>query len=94
VLPEADRLFDPSVAYESLAIRAGGARCSPIPLCSLCGVAPWKTCKDFVTTQERPGEIPYGSVGPYGTLHVAMEMLAASAGIKLLHVAVSRAGRR
>ena len=30
--------------------------------------------------------IPYGSSGPYGTLHVAMEMFAASAGIKLLHV--------
>ena len=39
-----------------------------------------------------PGEIPYGSSGPYGTLHVAMEMFAASAGIKLLHVPFRGAG--
>ena len=49
--------------------------------------SPWKTLKDFIDdARKRPGAIPYGSSGPYGTLHVAMEMLAASAGIKLLHV--------
>ncbi len=36
--------------------------------------------------------IPYGSSGPYGTLHVAMEMFAASAGIRLLHVPFRGAG--
>src|SRR5205085_10944729 len=49
--------------------------------------APWKTLKDFVDdARARPGQIPYGSSGPYGTLHIAMEMFAASAGIKLQHV--------
>ena len=43
--------------------------------------APWKTLQDFVDdAKKRPGEIPYGSSGPYGTLHIAMEMFAASAG--------------
>jgi len=42
--------------------------------------------------KKRPGEIPYGSSGPYGTLHIAMEMFAASAGIKLLHVPFRGAG--
>ena len=49
--------------------------------------APWKTLQDLVDdAKKRPGQIPYGSSGPYGTLHVAMEMFAASAGIKLQHV--------
>ncbi len=55
--------------------------------------APWKTLQEFVDdAKKRPGEIPYGSSGPYGTLHVAMEMFAASAGIKLLHVPFRGAG--
>ena len=55
--------------------------------------APWKTLQDFVDdAKKRPGQIPYGSSGPYGTLHVAMEMFAASAGIKLLHVPFRGAG--
>lgn len=49
--------------------------------------------QDFIDdAKKRPGEIPYGSSGPYGTLHVAMEMFAASAGIKLLHVPFRGAG--
>ena len=55
--------------------------------------APWKTLQEFVDdAKQRPGQIPYGSSGPYGTLHVAMEMFAASAGIKLLHVPFRGAG--
>src|SRR5665213_2707184 len=55
--------------------------------------APWKTLADFVDdAKKRPGQIPYGSSGPYGTLHVAMEMFAASAGIKLLHIPFRGAG--
>src|SRR5829696_275618 len=80
VLPEADRLFERKPAYEvsQLAIPAD---------------APWKTLKDFVEdAKKRPGEIPYGSSGPYGTLHVSMEMFAAEAGIKLLHVPYRGAG--
>ena len=43
--------------------------------------------QEFVDdAKKRPGQIPYGSSGPYGTLHLAMEMFAASAGIKLQHV--------
>ena len=55
--------------------------------------APWKTLQDFVDdAKKRPGQIPYGSSGPYGTLHVAMEMFAAIAGIKLLHIPFRGAG--
>src|SRR5450631_1621477 len=93
VLPEADRLFDRPVAYE-VAQFAPVARVLADPtLLAVTASAPWKTLKDFVDdAKKRPGEIPYGSSGPYGTLHVAMEMFAASAGIKLLHVPFRGAG--
>ncbi|MEA3193298.1 MAG: putative tricarboxylic transport rane protein [Betaproteobacteria bacterium] len=48
---------------------------------------PYKTLKDFVdAAKANPGKINYSSSGVYGTLHVAMEIFAASAGIKLFHV--------
>jgi tripartite-type tricarboxylate transporter receptor subunit TctC len=48
---------------------------------------PYKTVKDFVdAAKEKPGKINYSSSGVYGTLHVAMEIFADAAGIKLFHV--------
>ena len=48
---------------------------------------PYKTVKDLVeAAKANPGKINYSSSGVYGTLHVAMEIFASSAGIKLFHV--------
>ena len=48
---------------------------------------PYKTIQDFVASAKAfPGRMNYSSSGVYGTLHVAMEMFANSAGIKLFHV--------
>ena len=48
---------------------------------------PYKTLKDLVdAAKAKPGTINYGSSGVYGTLHVAMEIFAAAAGIKLFHI--------
>src|ERR1700719_387269 len=93
VLPEADRLFDRPPVYE-VAQFAPVARVLADPtLLAVPASAPWKTLEGFVEdAKRRPGEIPYGSSGPYGTLHVAMEMFAASAGIKLLHIPFRGAG--
>jgi tripartite-type tricarboxylate transporter receptor subunit TctC len=87
VLPEADRLFDRPAAYE-ISQFAPIARVLADPtLLAVPASAPWKTLQEFVEdAKARPGQIPYGSSGPYGTLHIAMEMFAASAGIKLMHV--------
>jgi tripartite-type tricarboxylate transporter receptor subunit TctC len=87
VLPEADRLFGRQPAYEvSQLIPIARILADPTML-AIPVSAPWKTVQDLVEdAKKRPGEIPYGSSGPYGTLHIAMEMFAASAGIKLLHV--------
>jgi tripartite-type tricarboxylate transporter receptor subunit TctC len=93
VLPEADRLFERPVAYEvSQFVPIARVLADPT-LFAVPAAARWKTLKDFVDdAKARPGQIPYGSSGPYGTLHIAMEMFAASAGIKLLHVPFRGAG--
>src|SRR5438270_7613830 len=86
VLPEADRLFDRPVAYELSQFMPIARVLADPTLLAVPASAPWKTAQDFVEdAKARPGRIPYGSSGPYGTLHVAMEMIAARAGNKLLH---------
>jgi tripartite-type tricarboxylate transporter receptor subunit TctC len=93
VLPEADRLFDRPVAYEVSQFAPIARVLADPTMLAVSASAPWKTVEEFVAdAKKRPGEIPYGSSGPYGTLHVAMEMFAASAGIKLLHVPFRGAG--
>lgn len=93
VLPEADRLFARPVAYEVTDLVPIARILADPTLLAVPASSPWKTLKDFVEdAKKRPGDIPYGSSGPYGTLHVAMEMFAAEAGIKLLHVPFTGAG--
>jgi len=93
VLPEAERLFARTPGYE-VGQLAPVARVLADP--TLLGVpasAPWRTLQDLVEdAKKRPGTIPYGSSGAYGTLHVAMEMFATEAGLKLLHVPYRGAG--
>src|ERR1700760_3552899 len=87
VLPEADRLFDRPVAYEVSQFAPIARVLADPTLLAVPASAPWKSLAEFVDdAKKRPGQIPYGSSGPYGTLHVAMEMFAASAGIKLQHI--------
>src|ERR1700733_7264442 len=93
VLPEADRLFDRPAAYEVSQFAPIARVLADPTLLAGPASAPWKTLQDFVDdAKKRPGQIPYGSSGPYGTLHVAMEMFAVNAGIKLLHIPVRGAG--
>src|SRR6185436_14221590 len=48
---------------------------------------PYRNVKDFIdAAKANPGKINYSSSGVYGTLHVAMEIFADAAGIKLFHV--------
>jgi tripartite-type tricarboxylate transporter receptor subunit TctC len=47
----------------------------------------YRTLKDLVdAAKANPGKINYSSSGVYGTLHVAMEIFANAAGIRLFHV--------
>jgi tripartite-type tricarboxylate transporter receptor subunit TctC len=55
--------------------------------------APWKTLAEFVADlKTKPGKFNYGSSGNYGTMHVPMEMLKASAGISVTHIPYTGAG--
>jgi tripartite-type tricarboxylate transporter receptor subunit TctC len=93
VLPEADRLFGRPPAYEVSQFTPVARILADPTLLAVPASAPWKTLQDLVDdAKKRPGEIPYGSSGPYGTLHVSMEMFANAAGIKLLHVPFRGAG--
>lgn len=93
VLPEADRLFGRQPSYEVSQLSPVARVLADPTLLAVPASAPWKSLKDLVEdAKKRPGEISYGSSGPYGTLHVAMEMFANSAGIKLLHVPYRGAG--
>jgi len=48
---------------------------------------PYKTIQEFIAAGKAyPNQINYSSAGMYSTLHVAMEMFAGAAGIKLFHV--------
>jgi tripartite-type tricarboxylate transporter receptor subunit TctC len=93
VLPEADRLFGRKPAYEVDQLAPVARVLADPTLLGVPASAPWRTVQDLVEdAKKRPGQIPYGSSGPYGTLHVAMEMFANAAGIKLLHVPYRGAG--
>ena len=87
VLPAADRLQGRAPAYE-LDQLAPIALISADPTVLLVrGDGPYTTLKQFVeAAKAKPGTINYGSSGVYGTLHVAMEIFAGAADVKLFHV--------
>ena len=48
---------------------------------------PYKTIEEFIASAKAyPNRMNYSSSGVYGTLHVAMEMFAAAAGIRMFHI--------
>ena len=87
VLPVADRLQGRPPAYEL-------DQLAPIALISadptvlvVRADGPYRTLKDLVdAAKAKPATINYGSSGVYGTLHVAMEIFAEAAGIRLFHI--------
>jgi tripartite-type tricarboxylate transporter receptor subunit TctC len=93
VLPEADRIMGRQAQYETSELIPIARVLADPTLLAVSADMPWKTVADMVAdAKKRPGEIAYGSSGPYGTLHVSMEMFTGSAGIKLNHVPYRGAG--
>ena len=93
ILPEADRLLQRKPAY-TLAQFKPIARFTADPTVLVVRAdAPWKTLAEFVADLKRqPGRYNYGSSGNYGTMHVPMEMLKASAGFRMTHIPYTGAG--
>jgi tripartite-type tricarboxylate transporter receptor subunit TctC len=93
ILPEADKVTGRSPMYQ-LDQFVPIARLTADPtVLAVRADSPWKTLQELVAdAKRRPGAITYGSSGNYGTMHMPMEMFAASAGIKLLHVPYTGGG--
>jgi len=87
IFPVSDRIQGRAPAYEMRDF-APIALITADPTVLVVGAdSPWKTLKEFVESAKAyPGQINYSSSGVYGTLHVAMEIFANAAGIKLFHV--------
>ena len=87
IFPVSDRIQGRSPAYEMKDL-APIALITADPTVLIVGAdSPWKTLQEFVASAKAyPGQINYSSSGVYGTLHVAMEIFANAAGIKLFHV--------
>src|SRR5512134_2841918 len=87
IFPVSDRIMGRTPAYEMKDF-APIALITADPTVLVVGAdSPWKTLQEFVASAKAyPGKINYSSSGVYGTLHVAMEIFANAAGIKLFHV--------
>jgi tripartite-type tricarboxylate transporter receptor subunit TctC len=93
IIPEADKILGRDPMYQ-LGQLVPIARFTADPtVLAVQADGPYKSVKDLVEAAKKaPGTIPYGSSGNYGTMHVPMEMFAASAGAKMLHVPFTGAG--
>jgi tripartite-type tricarboxylate transporter receptor subunit TctC len=93
ILPEADRLLARKPQY-TLDQLVPIARFTADPTVFVVRAeAPWKTLAEFVAdAKAHPAKYNYGSSGNYGTMHVPMEMLKASAGFRMTHIPFTGAG--
>lgn len=93
VLPEADRILGRPAQYETSQLVPVARVLADPTLLGVHAKAPWKNIQELVEdAKSRPGQIPYGSSGSYGTLHVSMAMFESAANIKMLHVPYKGAG--
>lgn len=93
VMPEVDALFGRPSTYKLKDFASIALLSADPTILVVRKEAPWKTVADFVAdAKKRPNEIKYSSSGVYGTLHVATEMFAHAAGIKLRHIPTGGGG--
>ena len=93
ILPEADLLFGRKPAFTLNQFKPIARFTADPTVLVVRAEAPWKTLAEFVAdSKKKPGGFNYGSSGNYGTMHVPMEMLKASAGFPATHVPFTGAG--
>jgi tripartite-type tricarboxylate transporter receptor subunit TctC len=87
VIPEADVLLGRAPLFNLADLRPIARFTADPTVLVVRADSPWKSVQDFVAdAKKRPGAINYGSSGNYGTMHVPMEILAQTAGIKMAHI--------
>ena len=93
IIPEADKVLGRDPMYQlSQLVPIARFTADPTVL-AVRADSPYKSVADLVAAaKKKPGAIPYGSSGNYGTMHVPMEMFANSADVKMLHVPFGGAG--
>jgi len=93
ILPEADKLFDRKPAFTLDQLKPIARFTADPTVLVVRADSPWKTFAEFVADAKRkPGAYNYGSSGNYGTMHVPMEMLKATAGFRMVHIPYTGAG--
>ena len=93
ILPEADKLLQRKPQFTLDQFKPIARFTADPTVLVVRADAPWQTLSDFVRDlKANPGRYNYGSSGNYGTMHVPMEMLKASAGIRMTHIPYTGAG--
>jgi len=93
ILPEADQILGRKPAYTLNQFKPIARYTADPTVLVVRADAPWKTLAEFVAeAKKKPGTFNYGSSGNYGTMHVPMEMLKASAGFRMTHIPYTGAG--
>jgi len=93
IIPEADKVLGRAQMFQlSQLVPIARFTADPTVL-AVRGDSPYHSVADLIAAAKKsPGSIPYGSSGNYGTMHVPMEMLSESAGVKMLHIPFTGAG--
>ena len=87
IFPVSDRINGKTPSYEMTDFAPIALITADPTVLVVSADSPWKNLKEFVESAKAyPNKINYSSSGVYGTLHVAMEIFANAAGIKLFHV--------
>ena len=87
VFPVADRINGKTPSYELSELAPIALVTADPTVLVVRADSKYRTLADFVAAAKAsPGKINYSSAGVYSTLHVAMEIFADAAGIKLFHV--------
>jgi tripartite-type tricarboxylate transporter receptor subunit TctC len=93
IIPEADKVLGRDPMFQ-LAQLVPIARFTADPtVLAVRADSPYKSVAELIAAaKQKPGAIPFGSSGNYGTMHVPMEMLSQATGAKMLHVPFTGAG--
>jgi tripartite-type tricarboxylate transporter receptor subunit TctC len=93
ILPEADKILERRPQFTLDQFRPIARFTADPTVLVVRTDSPWKTFAEFVADlKTQPGRYNYGSSGNYGTMHVPMEMLKASAGFSMTHIPYTGAG--